>query len=112
MKVDERLDSDQLRKRKRQNILIFAGLAFLLSIVFHFIGIFWLRNLLGMGVIITLINYYLLRPASFYFQARVMPGVEEGCDWIIQKSLFKKMPVMVFLGTRSEEHTSELQSRG
>jgi len=99
MKVDERLDSDQLRKRKRQNILIFAGLAFLLSIVFHFIGIFWLRNLLGMGVIITLINYYLLRPASFYFQARVMPALEKGYDWIIQKTLYKKMPVMVFLGT-------------
>lgn len=99
MKVDERLDSEKLRKRKRQNILIFAGLAFVLAIVFHFIELFWLRNLLGIGVIITLINYYLLRPASFYFQARVMPALEKGYDWIIQKTLYRRMPLMVFLGT-------------
>lgn len=99
MKVDERLDSEKLRKRKRQNILIFAGLAFVLAIVFHFVELFWLRNLLGIGVIITLINYYLLRPASFYFQARVMPALEKGYDWIIQKTLYKRMPLMVFLGT-------------
>lgn len=99
MKVDERLDSEARRKRKHRNILLFAGLTLVLAVVFHIAGVYWLRNLLGVGVVITLINYYFLRPASFYFQAKVMPALENGYDWIIQKTLYRKMPVFVLLGT-------------
>lgn len=99
MKVDERLDNERKRKRKRKNLLIFSGICLALAVLSHFSGIEWMRNILAITTILTLLNYFVLRRASFYFQDKIMPGLEQMYDWFISKALYKMAPVLVFLGT-------------
>lgn len=99
MKLDERADAAQVRKRKHNSTLIFAGGMLLLSVAAHFLQVVWLRNILAIAMVVTLINYYILRPGSFYFQDRVMPLLERGYDWFVGKTLMRKMPLVVFFGT-------------
>ena len=97
MKVDERLEEKELRQRKRRNILIGASIFLLVSIAFHFAGIEAGRNLFGFATIITLLNYFVLRPASFGFQASFLPVLEKSYDRFIRRAL--KVPGLVFAGT-------------
>lgn len=99
MKVDERVDVPARARRKKINNLIFVGILVALSVLFHFTGVVWLRNLLGIATIVTLLNTLVLRPASFYFQDRIMPAFERAYNWFITKALNRRMPVVVFLGT-------------
>ncbi len=99
MKVDERADERQVRIRKRNNVLIGSVIMLILAIVFHFAGpaTHWARNLLGIALGITLLNFFALRPASFYFQNRALPVLENIYDKFIRGAL--KFPVMVFAST-------------
>ncbi|GAA5220353.1 efflux RND transporter permease subunit [Membranihabitans marinus] len=99
MKVDEKADSAEERKKKTRNIGIFILGAIVFGFVFHSIGLDWARNLLGITAVISTINFFALRPASFYFQNKVMPALERGYDWFVGKALYKKMPIVVFVGT-------------
>lgn len=99
MKVDERLDTAEKRRRKiRSNLFLAAG-CIIVAVIFHFIGVEWIRNLLGIGAIITLLNTFVLRPSSFYFQDHIMPALEHGYNWFVTRALNRRMPVVVFLGT-------------
>ena len=97
MKVDERAETKDARIRKRNNILIGSGIMLILALMFHFAGVQWARNLLGITVIITLLNYFLLRPGAFYFQNRALPVLEKIYDRFIRAAL--KIPVLIFVGT-------------
>ena len=99
MKVDEKQDSAAKRRRKKRNNLIFVLGCIILAVVFHFTGVLWVRNLLGIVAIITLLNTYMLRPSSFYFQDRIMPALEHGYNLFITMALRRRMPVVVFFGT-------------
>lgn len=97
MRVDERSDESKVRLRKRRNILIGTGLMLVLAIGFHFAGFDLGRNLLGFVIGITLLNYFMLRPAAFYFQNNILPVLEKIYDRFIRKAL--KYPFLVFTGT-------------
>lgn len=97
MKVDERADELSVRRRKRRNVLIGAGLMFLGAILFHFTGFEPGRNLLGFALVITLLNFFFLRPASFVFQNNFLPVLERVYNSFIRFAL--KIPVLVFMGT-------------
>ncbi len=99
MKVDERADDSVLRKRKTRNILIGALGMFLIAILAHFGEVLWLRNLLGIVMGLTLLNYFVLRGASFWFQQKALPKLEQGYNWFIKKVLYKYTPIFVFFGT-------------
>ena len=99
MKVDEREDDENVRARKTKNIIIGAVVMSLLAFAFHSMGIMWARNLLGITIIVTLANYFLLRGASFFFQNRILPFLERIYDRFIRIALHKFVPIMVFMGT-------------
>ncbi len=99
MKVDERLDDPIARKRKRRNVLIGALLMLLVAAIGHFSGKMWVRNLFTVTFLITLLNIFFLRGASFWFQQEVLPRLEIVYNWFIKKALHRYNPVIVFVGT-------------
>ena len=97
MKIDQKADERSQRLRKRNNILIGSLILAVLSILTHFSGIFWMRNLLGIAIVVSLLNYFILRPGSFYFQNRGIPVLEKGYHLFIKGAL--KYPALIFSGT-------------
>ena len=97
MKVDARAEERSARVRKRNNVLIGAVLMVFTAVAFHFAGIQWARNLLGLVVGVTLLNFFFLRPASFYFQNRILPLLEQTYDKFIVFAL--RYPVSIFMST-------------
>ena len=67
MKVDEKAEDRSVRLRKARNVLI--GVFAMLSIgtAAHFGEVLWVRNIMAIVVIITLLNQFILRDASLFF---------------------------------------------
>jgi multidrug efflux pump len=97
MKVDTRSRSEEGRIRKRKNLWIANTAMFLVAVLCHFAGIEWLRNAMGITIGVSLVNFYFLRPASFKFQATVMPALEGRYTRFLNRAL--TFPKSVFFGT-------------
>jgi multidrug efflux pump len=99
MKVDARADEKSVRVRRRKNTLIMAGVLILIALLGLFIGKEWIRNLFGLAAVITLINFFLLRPAAFAFQNSFLPLLEAGYYRFIRFALSGWKPVLFMVGT-------------
>lgn len=99
MKVDERADDPKVRKRRRNNVLITLVIIALLGVVFHFTKSTTFRNLMGFAFLITIINWFFLRPASFVFQNKIEPWMEKVYHTFIRISLKGFFPIAIFIGT-------------
>ena len=98
MKVDEKSEDPSVRKRKRRNVLIGAAVMIIFAVIFHFIlPIQAPRNILAFATIISLLNYFILRPSAFYFQNRFLPILERLYDKFIRSAL--NIPLTIFIGT-------------
>ncbi len=97
MRVHEEVEDKAVKRRKTRNILLGAGIMLILAVVFHFTEVMWARNLLAFTIIISLLNYFLLRPGTFVFQNKVLPWLEDQYDRFIRGAL--RFPVSVFVGT-------------
>ena len=99
IKIDERAESKAARNRKLRNVLIGALLMILLAVAAHFSKVMWARNVLGIVVSVSLLNYFLLRPAAFAFQNSFLPLLEKGYNNFIRFALRGVIPVFIFFGT-------------
>jgi multidrug efflux pump subunit AcrB len=99
MRVDKEIEEDKLRKRKRRNVLTGILLMILFAFMAHLGGILWMRNLLGIVALITIVNYFFLRPASFFFQSKILILLEKAYDRFIRAVLHRFTPIFVFVGT-------------
>jgi len=99
MKIDERADNAAARRRKLRNIMIGVLLMAIATVLFHLVEIRWARNLMAIALIVTLLNYFILRPASFAFQSSFLPLLERGYNKFINFALSGITPVIVFIGT-------------
>ncbi len=99
MKVDEKVEDPKARKRKTRNVVMGAIILFVIAAFGHVGGIIWVRNLFGLVGIITLLNYFILRPVSFRFQNSFLPALERFYNRFISFALKRFMPVVIFLGT-------------
>jgi multidrug efflux pump subunit AcrB len=98
MKVDEKSEDPTVRKRKRRNVLIGAAVMIILAVIAHFVSpIQAPRNILAFATIISLLNYFVLRPGAFYFQNRFLPILENFYDKFIRSAL--RVPLAIFIGT-------------
>lgn len=98
MKVEEEQLIRDNEKRKLLNVLLGAGIMFVIAVSAHFSNTMWLRNLLGVVIILSLMNYFLFRPGSILFQGKVLPWLENGYDGFIRFILKGIMPVVTFIG--------------
>lgn len=87
------------RGRKLRNVLLGIIAMLLLAVLCHFARIIWLRNLLGMVAILTLINQLLLQPAATGFQNRVLPVLERNYNRFITFVLRRFNPIITFFLT-------------
>ena len=99
MKVDKVVTDEALKKRKNRNFWILIAVFILLGLIGQFSGAMWLRNLMGIVTIVSLLNHFILRPLSFSFQNNLIPALENVYDRFIRFALNKKMPIFVFGGT-------------
>ena len=99
MKLDEKSDDEGVFSRKSKNILIGCMLMLAFAVLAHFSGLLWLRNLLALALIVTLLNHFVLRGASRYFQAVVLPILERAYNRFIAAVLKGFMPYLLFIGT-------------
>ncbi|MEZ5031108.1 MAG: efflux RND transporter permease subunit [Saprospiraceae bacterium] len=99
MSVDTKAGTEKLRARRVRNTSILAGITFLIAILAQFAGAIWLRNSMLIISVFTLINFWLLRPASFYFQENVMPWLEKKYYQFVHWGLEGWRPWAIFGGT-------------
>ena len=98
MKVDEKADQASVRSRRRRNAVIMGIVLAIIAMGGHFTQTIWVRNLFGLASIITLLNFFVLRPASFGFQNRFLPILEKVYDRFIRGALKGRRPYGVFGG--------------
>ena len=99
MKVDERADEKEVRLRRRRNVLMGVVAMILIAVMGHLTQMMWVRNLFGIVVLVTLLNFFFLRPASFAFQNRFLPVLERFYHRFVRGALHRFVPIGVFLGT-------------
>lgn len=99
MKVDSRADELKVRQRRRRNAVILALILFVLAGFSHLGNIDWMRNLLVISGLITLLNFFILRPAAFAFQNHALPILDRAYNRFIRSALRKFVPYFIFGGT-------------
>jgi multidrug efflux pump subunit AcrB len=99
MRVDEKSDDAAVRKRKTRNIVMWLIGMLILIVVTTIAGNTIFRNILIIAAVLTATNYFLLRPASFFFQNTILPFLERIYDAAIRFALKGVMPYIVFGGT-------------
>ncbi len=99
MKIDERASDKQQRRRKIRNVLIGGAVMLLLAFAFHTQEVIWARNLLLIAAGVSLTNFFLLRPMSFFFQGKVLPALERVYNKFIRGALYKVVPTLIIFGT-------------
>lgn len=99
MKVDEKIDDVVLRKRKMRNVLIGALIMIVLAVLFGLAEKNTPRNFLVMTAIISLVNYFILRPLSFRFQNKGLPRLERVYNKFIRFALTRWRPMAMLIGT-------------
>ncbi|NJC25730.1 efflux RND transporter permease subunit [Neolewinella antarctica] len=96
MRVDERAKNKEMHGRKRKNILIGAAVQMALGVIFGLLlGLTWFFNLMVITTILSLVYFFLLRPASFAFQDSFLPWLERKYDHLIGFSLRFSKTVMI-----------------
>lgn len=78
MRVDSKADTKAGRGRRMRRTLISAGAMLVVGLLGWVAGQQWLFNLMVIFIIVTLVYFFLLRPASFVFQDRLLPWLERG----------------------------------
>ena len=99
MKIDEAAETKDERKSKVKNFWIFTAILLVMTGAFAASGNISMRNLFGIVVVLSIVNFYLLRPASFYFQNIFLPALENLYDKFIRFALDGKKPIVFFAGT-------------
>lgn len=99
MAIDTKATNALDRARKVRNTSILAGITFVIAILAHLGGVIWMRNSMLIVSIFSLINFWLLRPASFYFQENAMPWLEMKYYQFVRWGLGGIRPWAIFGGT-------------
>jgi len=97
MKVDDPNASNT--KRQTRNVLIGVLIMFIISLMGHFLEVIWLRNIFGIALIVTLLNYFILKRMANVFQNKFMPKLEGAYNHFIRFALSKFFPILFILGT-------------
>lgn len=104
MKLEEKIDDKKELRRRTRNTL-FLGVGMIVLAILFAVGdmqseensLMWGRNLFGGIGVLTLLNFFVLRPASIGFQGAVLPFLERIYDSFIRFAL--RIPGLIFLGT-------------
>lgn len=97
MKMEEIAGTEEERKRKNRNVLIFAGGMLGVGVLGLVAGAGWLFNFMLIAVMVSLLHFFVFRPAALRFQNNALPRLERFYDRFVNWAL--KRPGIVFGGT-------------
>ncbi len=97
MLVQESNTSINLIKKQLKQVFIITAILVSLALIGHFAKVDWIRNLFGLSAAIYLVQHFLFRPGSIWFQSHVLPWLERIYDRFITVAL--RIPLGVFFGT-------------
>ncbi|MEM1214859.1 MAG: efflux RND transporter permease subunit [Bacteroidota bacterium] len=97
MKLEERAETPEGAKAKRKNVFIFAGGLLVVGVLGLLLGKQWLFNLMLLTVVISLIHFFVFRPAALRFQDNFLPRLERAYDRFVNWAL--NWPKSIFGGT-------------
>ncbi|MCP9236264.1 efflux RND transporter permease subunit [Lewinella sp. JB7] len=99
MQVDKRAVTPAGRRRKVRTTLLTAAVMVVIGLIGLLVGANWLFNLMLVATVVTLVYFFLLRPASFVFQDRFLPWLERKYDRFIGFALrFSKSMIFGTVG--------------
>ena len=99
MKVDAKLTDRGAYKRRRNSFLMGVGILTIMAVLAHVASVYWFRNILGIGILMGIFNFFFLRPASFYFQEVLLAKIESIYNHFITRSLKGWTPIWIFGGS-------------
>ncbi|MEM9846830.1 MAG: efflux RND transporter permease subunit [Bacteroidota bacterium] len=97
MRIDEKAEEKATRRKKMRNVIITGVVCFVIAAIGHLTGVELVRNLFGLIGLVTLTNFFVFRPGSFWFQNTVMPALERGYNSLIRFAL--RFAGLIFFGT-------------
>jgi multidrug efflux pump subunit AcrB len=99
MYIDVHNEDKKERMKDTRRVLITAAGLFAVALVGLVTGTVWVRNLFLIGGGLTLVNHFLLRPASFAFQDKALPMLEHAYSKFINFALKGYRPWLFTAGT-------------
>lgn len=97
MKIEEIAAVAEDRKRKNRNVLIFSAGMLLVGVLGWLAGAGWLFNFMLIAVSVSLLHFFVFRPAAVRFQDNALPRLENAYDRFVNWALAR--PGLVFGGT-------------
>lgn len=97
MKMEEIAEAQEERRRKNRNVLIFAAGMMAIGVFGLVAGASWLFNLMLISTVISLLHFFVFRPAALRFQNGFLPRLENAYDRFVNWALAR--PGLVFGGT-------------
>jgi len=97
MKMEEIAEAREERRRKNRNVLIFAAGMMAIGVFGLVAGAGWLFNLMLITTVISLLHFFVFRPAALRFQNGFLPRLENAYDRFVNWALAR--PGLVFGGT-------------
>lgn len=83
MKVDQRQDDVILKRRKTRNVVIGVLIMLIIAVLTHLADVNWIRNLMVITSVLSLVNHFILRPASLGFQGKIILILERNYNRFI-----------------------------
>ncbi len=99
MKVDELNHTKAAKRRQTKNVLIGCVVMLMIAAMAHLANKEWIRNLLGLTTILTIIYHFLLKPLSVKFQSTFIPRLEKVYNKFIRFILKGYNPGLTLIGT-------------
>ncbi len=99
MKVSKRAEDKATRRRKLINNIVMIVIFALVALACHLTDTIWARNIFIITLGLFVLYLLFLRPASFFFQDKVLPFIEKAYNKFISAALYKFVPVLIFAGT-------------
>ncbi len=99
MKVQQAKDEKDDLQKSQRNFFIGILIMIVIGVIAHFAGIQALRNFMGFAAILSLLNHFVLHPASIGFQKSVLPRLERAYNKFISFALRGWNPSLFLAGT-------------
>jgi multidrug efflux pump subunit AcrB len=91
-------ESEGSQTNRKRTFSILAGLISS-GILFIVVKVYWLGNILLIAAVLTIMNIYVFKPITHYFQVKILPRMESWYEGIINTALKGRNPVYYFLAT-------------
>lgn len=89
---------DPGKKVNHKQLFLITGLISVIGIIFYIVGNILIGNILQLPLLISLLNVFLLKPAAWKFQNRLLPWLENRYEATLKLALGKRTSVWLLFG--------------